>query len=77
MPTDFLPSRDGLAFTNTWPPEPALSLPSPFGTIGIGNAANGLCGGMIFAALDYWNAGRPAPVSRPAVARCISSSSGG
>jgi hypothetical protein len=66
MPTDFLPSRDGLAFTNTWPPEPALSLPSPFGTIGIGNAANGLCGGMIFAALDYWNAGRPAPVSRPA-----------
>jgi hypothetical protein len=50
----FLPSTNGFAFTNSWPSEPAVSLHTPFGTIGIGNAANGLCGGMVYAALDYW-----------------------
>lgn len=34
--------------------------------IGIGNAARGLCGGMVFAALDYWHAGTPPPAERPA-----------
>jgi hypothetical protein len=65
-PACFLPSRDGLAFTNSWPPAPGLSVPTPFGSIGIGNAAAGLCGGMVFAALDYWCLGLAAPVSRPA-----------
>ena len=29
-----------------------MVLPTPFGNINIGNAAAGLCGGMIFAALE-------------------------
>jgi len=62
----FLPSRDGFAFTNTWPPAPGVSIPTPFGTLGIGNSARGLCGGMVFAALDYWHATVPPPPSRPA-----------
>jgi hypothetical protein len=61
----FLPSRDGFAFTNSWPPAPAISIPTPFGPLGIGNAASGLCGGMVFAALDYWHAGQPPPAVRP------------
>jgi len=62
----FLPSRDGFAFTNSWPSAPAICVPTPFGTIGIGNAARGLCGGMIFAALDYWHASATPPACRPA-----------
>ena len=64
-PPRFLPSRDGFAFTNAWPPAPAVEIPTPFGTIGIGNAALGLCGGMVFAALDYWHARIRPPADRP------------
>jgi hypothetical protein len=64
--TGFLPSRDGFAFTNSWPSEPAIGLPTPFGRIGVGNAARGLCGGMVFGALDYWHAGTRPPADRPA-----------
>jgi hypothetical protein len=62
----FLPSRDGFAFGNSWPPAPAVSIPTPLGTIGVGNAAGGLCGGMVFAALDFWHAQQQPPASRPA-----------
>ncbi len=55
--TGFLPSRDAFAFTNTWPAAPALVVPAPLRPVGIGNAARGLCGGMVFGALDYWHAG--------------------
>jgi hypothetical protein len=55
-----------LAFTNAWPSEPAVVLPTPFGKISIGNAAAGLCGGMVFAALDYWHAAIVPPAARPA-----------
>ncbi len=65
-PASFLPSRDGFGFSNAWPREPAISLPFPFRRIGIGNAAAGLCGGMVFAACDYWRAGQAPPASRPA-----------
>jgi len=34
--------------------------------LGIGNAALGLCGGMVFAALDYWHAGLAPLAARPA-----------
>jgi hypothetical protein len=61
----FLPSRDGFAFANDWPPAPAITLPMPVRSIGIGNAAAGLCGGMVFAALDYWRAGLRPPQARP------------
>jgi hypothetical protein len=70
-PRNFLPSQDGFGFTNAWPSEPAVVLPTPFGPINIGNAAAGLCGGMVFAAIDYWHAGiRPSPV-RPAEADAL------
>jgi hypothetical protein len=63
--TGFIPSADAFAFDNSWPAAPAVRLRAPLGRIGIGNAANGLCGGMVFAALDYWHADRDPPVHRP------------
>ena len=65
-PRSFQPSQDGFEFTNAWPSEPAVVLPTPFGKINIGNAAAGLCGGMVFAALDYWHTGILPPATRPA-----------
>jgi len=62
----FAPSQHGFAFSNAWPSAPAVSLPSPFGPINVGNAAGGLCGGMIFAAVDYWQAAVIPPAARPA-----------
>jgi hypothetical protein len=61
----FVASKHGFAFTNAWPSEPAVVLPTPFGKIEIGNASAGLCGGMVFAALDYWHAGVAPPSARP------------
>lgn len=52
----FQPSRDGFAYTNSWPSQAAVTLPTPFGDIALGNAAGGLCGGMVFASMDYWHA---------------------
>jgi hypothetical protein len=66
MPEGFLPSRHGFMFTNSWPPAPGVRIATPLGTLGIGNAARGLCGGMVFAALDYWHAGTCPPAARPA-----------
>jgi hypothetical protein len=65
-PDGFLPSRHGFGFANSWPAGPAISIRTPAGRLGIGNAALGLCGGMVFAALDYWHAGRPPPAVQPA-----------
>jgi hypothetical protein len=67
MPTQtgFLPSRHGFAYRNDWPSEPVVVLRTPLGGIGVGNAAGGLCGGMVFAALDYWHAGLVPPAERP------------
>ncbi len=57
--TGFLPSRDAFRFTNKWGDAP-YSLPPLAGTpldFKYGNAANGLCGGMVFAARDYFEHG--------------------
>ncbi len=62
----FLPSQHAFAFTNSWPSEPAVVLKTPFGNINIGNAGGGLCGGMVFAALDYWHKDGLPPTERPA-----------
>jgi len=62
----FLPSEHGFAFTNSWPSAPAVQIPTRLGTLGIGNASRGLCGGMVFAALDYWHAGIRPPAEQPA-----------
>jgi len=65
-PPGFLPSRHGFEFPNSWPAAPAISIRTPAGRLGIGNAALGLCGGMVFAALDYWYAGQVPPAAQPA-----------
>jgi hypothetical protein len=60
--TGFLPSVNGFAFTNSFPPEPTIRIDlGPFGTVGLGNASQGVCGGMAFAVRDYVQAGRPIP----------------
>jgi hypothetical protein len=66
--TGFVPSVNGLHFDNAFPAGPALSVDLGLATLKIGNAANGLCGGMVFAAMDYWVAGRlpPADTAPPA-----------
>ena len=64
-PERFLPSRHGFAFTNAWPSQPAVVVATHFGQINVGNAAAGLCGGMVFVALDYWHAAIVPPTTRP------------
>ena len=59
----FLPSTRGLHFPNYYPHEPTLVVHLPFGkTLPLGDAANGLCGGMAFAVRDYYEASLPVPV---------------
>ena len=62
----FLPSRHAFAFSNSWPEQPATTVHTPLGRLNLGNAKGGLCGGMVFAALDYWYAGQAPPVDQPA-----------
>jgi len=64
-PERFLPSRHGFAFTNAWPSQPAVVLATHLGQINVGNASAGLCGGMVFVALDYWHAAIVPPTTRP------------
>ncbi len=64
----FLPSVNGFRFTNSFPSEPAISINlAPFGQIELGDASNGLCGGMVFAVRDIFEAGclPPLDVSPP------------
>lgn len=67
----FVPSEHGFAFGNDWPDGPAVSVPLPAGSLRIGNAGRGLCGGMVFAALDYWYAGLAPPAARPAAGTAL------
>ncbi|HEV7665834.1 MAG TPA: hypothetical protein VGQ62_20050 [Chloroflexota bacterium] len=64
---DFLPSTRGLHFCNYYPHEPTIQVHLPLGrTIGFGDAANGLCGGMAYVVRDFYEAGRvPPPVIDP------------
>jgi hypothetical protein len=58
--TGFLPSVNGLRFTNSWPSEADVIVPVPvYGEVAIGNGSNGLCGGMVFTILDVFSAGAP------------------
>src|SRR5712692_7560515 len=65
---NFLPSQNGLPFINSWPNEPDIVIKvPPFGEIPIGNASNGLCGGMAFTVRDFFEAGlSPPPGPEPA-----------
>jgi hypothetical protein len=58
----FLPSRHGLRFPNAFPPGPTLQLgPLDPRLLGIGDASQGLCGGIALTARDLWAAGIEAP----------------
>lgn len=60
----FLPSTSGFKFANSFPPNsPHLSFTVLGATLGIGDAANGLCGGMVYAARDYFQAGMAPPAN--------------
>ena len=58
--TGFLPSLHGYRFDNRFNPTPTY-LNTPLGPIKIGDASKGLCGGMVFSALDYFSAGMEIP----------------
>lgn len=58
----FLPSTHGLRFANRFPPGPSLRLgPIDPRWIGIGDAAAGLCGGMVWYVRERFEAGLPVP----------------
>jgi hypothetical protein len=55
---NFTPSVNGLPFPNYWPLHPAdYTIVFEGITISIGDAFNGLCGGMVFTVADLFNAG--------------------
>jgi hypothetical protein len=59
---DFVPSANGFHFANAWPSGPTLTI-GPFDprVIGVGDAKNGLCGGMVYTIADLHAAKVPAP----------------
>ncbi len=61
----FRPSTHGFHFANAWPPGPTVRL-GPFDPriVGVGDAADGLCGGMVYTAADLFAAGVPVPADR-------------
>jgi hypothetical protein len=63
----FTPSTSGFGFPNSFPHVPVRRIGTPgLVSVPIGDASNGLCGGMVFAARDYFEAGRtPAPDTTP------------
>lgn len=58
----FRPGTSGFRFANSYPHGPVLELGGGQVRLGIGDAANGLCGGMVFAARDLFEAGIPPPL---------------
>jgi len=61
----FLPSTHGFHFANAWPPGPTVRFgPLDPRIIGVGDAADGLCGGMVYTAADLFIAGVPVPPDR-------------
>src|SRR5207245_10688630 len=63
----FTPSDKGLLFANRFPSTPAISVGIPrHAVLGIGNAADGLCGGMSYATRDLFERGiAPPPDQAP------------
>ncbi len=58
----FLPSTHGFHFANAWPHGPTVKFgPLDPRLIGIGDAADGLCGGMVYTAADLFGAGVSIP----------------
>ena len=60
----FKPSKNGFHFPNFFASAPVVTIHIPLlGNYGIGDSAGGLCGGMAFAAADYYNNSMLAPES--------------
>jgi hypothetical protein len=60
----FQPSVNGLHFINSFPHEAELSVDLPgIGSLGIGDASNGLCGGMAFTVRDVFQTPGMKPVA--------------
>jgi len=60
--TAFDPAAHGFPFPNCFPcGKPVFVVRTPLGTVPVGDASKGLCGGMVFAALDLHRHGRPVP----------------
>jgi hypothetical protein len=58
----FLPSTHGFSFANSFPANTAhVSVRVGSVDMAIGDAANGLCGGMVYAVRDHFHAGMPIP----------------
>jgi hypothetical protein len=62
----FLPSTSGFHFANSFDHVPLLYIDVVGQKIPIGDASNGLCGGMAFATRDYFDAHMPIPSDRKA-----------
>jgi len=61
----FLPSVNGFHFANAWPAGPTLKFgPLDPRWVGIGDAKDGLCGGMVYAVGDIFAAGLTPPPDR-------------
>lgn len=58
----FIPSKNGLHFPNSFNHTPDYKISIGLDTINIGDAANGLCGGMIYAVRDMFEAGITSPI---------------
>jgi hypothetical protein len=68
--TEFRPSVHGLHFDNRWPagtPDFVYTVPI-LGRVRIGDAGDGLCGGMAFTVADLFLAERPPPATTEAPA---------
>ena len=69
---NFVASRDALGFANDWPSQPDLVFNLPLlgklaGKVKIGDASNGLCGGMVYTVRDFYEVKIPMPAgSQPA-----------
>jgi hypothetical protein len=65
----FRPSRHGFHFANRFPHVAPIRIPlGPLGELPIGDAADGLCGGMAFVVRDRWERRQPPPGDRKAPA---------
>jgi hypothetical protein len=64
---NFTASQSGLQFINSFPSEPDIIVNVPvYGNVAIGDASNGLCGGMVFTVRDLFEFHqRPLPGTMP------------
>lgn len=59
---NFKPSTRGLRFINSFPHQADIIVNVPLlGNVPIGDAYNGVCGGMVFAVRDFFESNHPAP----------------